>query len=126
MESVSKQMSSEILYIVSFFSSRLKVCLFFFSTNTICVQLISTIIRNQFDTIYNLLQRTKSTTIARHFFFENTYLFSSAACFAFYFKGWACFKVQTKGKNVFKHVDKTPAKIDKRENAFINLPGEWS
>ena len=53
-----------------FFSSRLKVCLFFFSTNTICVQLISTIIRNQFDTIYNLLQRTKSTTIARHFFFR--------------------------------------------------------
>ena len=42
--------------------------MFFFSTNTICVQLISTIIRNQFDTIYNLLQRTKSTTIARHFF----------------------------------------------------------
>ena len=81
--------------------------MFFFSTNTICVQLISTIIRNQFDTIYNLLQRTKSTTIARHFFFLRTHIcflpppashFTSKAGLALRFKPRAkmCSNMSTK------------------------------
>ena len=124
MESVSKQMSSKILYIVSFFSSRLKVCLFFFSTNTICVQLISTIIRNQFDTIYNLLQQTKST-IARHFFLRTHICFLPPPASHFTSKAGLALRFKPRAK-MCSNMSTRPAKIGKREDAFINLPGEWS
>ena len=125
MESVSKQMSSKILYIVSFFFIRTQgLLVLLLNKHNLCPNLFLLLLETnltQFTTFYNKRSRRQRDT----FFLRTHICFLPPPASHFTSKAGLALRFKPRAK-MCSNMSTRPAKIGKREDAFINLPGEWS